>query len=187
MLSPSARPCLISTASPLTMPGVTRRSSTLPSWTTSRRAKSPSRVERRRGSARAVPAREFDLARGEGADMGVADVLERDPHLAGSARPVDLLVDKAHAARDRVPYAGQLQFRRHAERKAGERLFGHVGLEVDGSVLDDAEQRFAGARSGGARLGRSPADQAGHGRLTSVRSMRTSNSWRSASRLFRSA
>ncbi len=96
-----------------------------------------------RGDANAIATGEFDLARGEGADMGVRNVLERDPDLAGAARLVDLLVHEADAARDRALDARQLQFRRHADGEAGERLLGHVGLEIDRSVLDDAKQRLA--------------------------------------------
>ena len=96
-----------------------------------------------RGDADAVATGEFDLARGEGADMGVRNVLKRDPDLAGAARLVDLLVHEADAAQDRALDARQLQFRRHADGEAGERLLGHVSLEIDRSVLDDAKQRLA--------------------------------------------
>src|SRR5271166_4485365 len=84
-------------------------------------------LERGRRRADAVAAGELDLARGEGADMGVSDVLERDPDLAGAARLVDLLVDEADPARDRAFDPRQLQFRRDADEEPGQRLLGHVG------------------------------------------------------------
>src|SRR5271155_452693 len=46
-------------------------------------ALAPQRGRRRAGAGAAG---ELDLARGERADMGVADVVERDPDLAGAAR-----------------------------------------------------------------------------------------------------
>ena len=120
--------------------------------------------------------------------MGVRDVLERDPDLAGAARLVDLLVDEADPAGDRALDAGQLQFRRHADGEPGERLLGHVGLEIDRSVLDDAEQRLARALEAAApSLAERRLTTPATGAFTSVRSMRTRSSCRSASRLLRSA
>ena len=118
-----------------------------------------------RRNANPVATGELDLARSEGADMGARNVLERDPDFAGAARFVDLLVDEADAARDRPFDARQLQLRRHADREAGERLLGHVGLEIDRSVLNDAEQRLARSRGGGAELGGPAADDSRDGRL----------------------
>src|SRR5208282_1876645 len=67
-------------------------------------------LQRRRGSADAVATREHDFARGEGADMGVRDIVERDSDLAGAARLVDFLIDEAELAADRALDARQLQF-----------------------------------------------------------------------------
>ena len=97
--------------------------------------------------------------------MGVRDVVERDSDLAGAARLVDFLVDEAELAADRALDARQLQFRRHADGEPGQRLFGHVGFEIDRSVLDDAEKRLARGHGVGAEPGRAPADHARNGRL----------------------
>ena len=145
-LSPAATPLSISTVSPSTMPGVTRRSSTLSVAHDIEARRIALALQRRRRGADAVAPRELDLARGEGADMGVRHVGERDAHLAGAARLVDFLVDEAELAADRALDARQLQFRRHADGEPGQRLLRHVGLEIDRAVLDDAEKRLARAR-----------------------------------------
>ena len=64
-----------------------------------------------------------------------------------------------------VGQARQAQLGRHADRETGERLLGHVRLEIDGAVLDDAEQRVAGAGNRRAEPRRAAADDARDGRL----------------------
>ena len=49
--------------------------------------------------------------------------------------------------------------------KPRQRLLRRVGLEIDRAVVDDAEQRLAGAGRGRAELRRAAADEAGDGRL----------------------
>ncbi len=67
----------------------------------------------------------------------------RDPHLAGSARLVDFVVDEPNGAFERALDAGQSEFGRHAYGEALQELLRHVGFEIDRAVLDDAKQRLA--------------------------------------------
>ena len=175
MLSPSATPSLISTASPSTMPGVTRRSSTRPSRTTSRRAVVAVAPQRRGGRADAVAAREFDLARGEGADTGVRNVVERDSHLAGAARLVDFLRDEPHPRpRPAPPTPGR---RSVAGMPTAKRASDCSGASASRSIAPSTMMRNSGSPAldaDRAELGRAAADRVPTtGAFTSVREMRT--------------
>ena len=144
-ISPAATPPAISSASPSATPTETRRCSTIPSRTTSARAPAASRSTALAGTPTPWLRDEHDLGRGEAADMGRRAGCERDAHLAGAARLVDLGADQPHRSGDLLRDAGKGQLGAHADGEARQGLLGRFGFEIDRAVLDDAEQRLARA------------------------------------------
>ena len=93
-LSPARTPLPISTASPSTIPGFTLPLFDLAVAHDIEPRRVPVALERGRRHANAIAAGELDLTRGEGADMGVADVFERN-----STLPVRLALSTSWSTR----------------------------------------------------------------------------------------